>query len=251
MKNLIYFSFALAFAFAMNSCSKNDSQTYPYQVRMTDAPGPYDSVNIDLIGVEVTGPNGAVNLNVTAGMYNLLDLSNGINKIIATSVLKDSRVNQIRLILGTNNTVVLNGVSYPLSTPSADQSGLKLLVDQTLQADIQNQILLDFDANTSIVLTGSNTYKLKPVIRTIVTAVSGTIKGAITPVGTKAVVTATAADNTIYSSSVNSAGQFQIAGLAPGVYTFTVTPESPYLPVTQTAVAVTAGVTVNLGTIAL
>jgi hypothetical protein len=40
-------------------------------------------------------------------------------------------------------------------------------------ADIQNEIL-DFDANAIIVESG--TYKLKPVVRTIVTAISGNIK---------------------------------------------------------------------------
>jgi hypothetical protein len=145
----------------------------------------------------------------------------------------------------------VGGVTYPLSTPSAEQSGLKLQVNQTLVADIQNEILLDFDANASIVETGNGTYKLKPVVRTIVTAISGNIKGSITPVGTLAVVTATSVDATVYSSSVNEFGQFQISGLLAGSYTFTVTPSSPLQAVTQFNVVVVAGANTNLGIIAL
>ena len=253
MKKILLIASFIVFGITLNSCSSDSTTgTYPYNVRMTDAPGPYEEVNIDLKSVEVTGSNGqTVLLNTTAGIYNLLEFSNGLSTLIATSELSDAKVSQIRLILGANSTVVVGGVSYPLSTPSAEQSGLKLQVNQTLLADIQNEILLDFDANASIVKTGNGTYKLKPVVRTIVTAITGNIKGSITPIGTLAVVTATSVNAVEYSSSVNLLGQFQISGLPAGTYTFTVTPLLPLLPVTQTNVVVVAGVNTNLGVIAL
>ena len=253
MKKILLITTFIVFGIILNSCSSDSTTgTYAYNVRMTDAPGPYEEVNIDLKSVEVTGSNGqTVLLNTTAGIYNLLEFSNGLSTLIATSELSDAKVSQIRLILGANSTVVVGGVSYPLSTPSAEQSGLKLQVNQTLLADIQNEILLDFDANASIVKTGNGTYKLKPVVRTIVTAITGNIKGSITPIGTLAVVTATSVNAVEYSSSVNLLGQFQISGLPAGSYTFTVTPLLPLLPVTQTNVVVVAGVNTNLGVIAL
>ncbi len=253
MKKILLVASLIIFGITMNSCnSDSNSDTYAYNVRMTDAPGPYEKVNIDLQAVEVTGGNGqTVLLNTTAGIYNLLDLSNGVSKLIATSELSDAKVSQIRLILGSNNTVVVGGVSYPLSTPSAEQSGLKLQVHQTLVADIQNEILLDFDANTSIVKMENGTYKLKPVVRTIVTAITGNIKGNITPIGTLAVVTAISADGTLYSSNVNEFGQFQVSGLLPGNYNFTITPTSQFQLVTRTNVVVVAGVNTDLGIIAL
>lgn len=88
---------------------------------------------------------------------------------------------------------------------------MKFLVNQTLQADIQNEILINFDANASIIQTGNGTYKLKPVLRTIITAISGNIKGSIKPIGTLATVTATSSKNVVYSSIVNDRNQFQIS----------------------------------------
>jgi hypothetical protein len=251
MKKIILLFAVVIASLGLNSCDSDSSQkSYPYNVRMTDAPGPYEEVNIDLQAVEVTGNNGVtIFLNTTAGIYNLLDLSNGLTTLIATSVLNDAQVGQIRLILGSNNTVVTNGVSYPLSTPSAEQSGLKLLVNQTLEADIQNEILIDFDANASIIQTGNGSYKLKPVLRTIVTAITGNIKGDITPIGEMAAVSATSSTGVVYSSNVNAQGQFQISGLLPGTYSFTITPSLPLLPVTQSNVVVTVGTSTNLGTI--
>lgn len=254
MKKILLIASVVVFGITLNSCSSdsNDSGKYAYKVRMTDAPGPYDEVNIDLQAVEVIGSDGkTITLNTTAGIYNLLELSNGISTQIAVSTLGDVKASQIRLLLGTNNTVKLNGISYPLATPSADQSGLKINVTQTLLENVDNEILIDFDANSSIVETGAGAYKLKPVLRTIVASTSGSIKGTITSVGSKAMVTATSASNVVYSSSVNAAGQFQISGLPAGTYTFTATPKLPALPVTQTNVTVTANVATNIGAINL
>ena len=241
-------------AFIMMSCKKDktNSSPSPFEIRMTDAPGPYTKVNIDLQGVEITGSNGVtVVTNVHTGIYNLLDFSNGVDTLIASGTLADASVQQIRLILGPNNSVVVGGITYPLSTPSADQSGLKLQVNQTLQAGILYSVLLDFDANKSIVETGNGTYKLKPVIRTIEAAISGAIRGNILPLTTSAFVTATSASNETYSSNVNASGNFLLMGIPAGIYSVTITPASPLLPVTRTNVSVTTGATVNLGTINL
>ena len=44
------------------SCNNDDdaNASYPYAVRLTDAPGPYDEVNVDVQGVEVTGDGGKI-----------------------------------------------------------------------------------------------------------------------------------------------------------------------------------------------
>ena len=144
---------------------------------------------------------------------------------------------------------MINGVSYPLSTPSADQSGLKLQVHQTLQEGVQYSVLLDFDANQSIVDLGDGNYKLKPVIRTIETAINGAIKGKITPAGISASVTATNATIS-YSSNVTATDDFLIMGIPAGTYTFTVTPALPLIPVIQNNVVVTTGSVTNVGIIA-
>lgn len=254
MKKLNLILSLIVLGFVMNSCSNNDSaQTYPVAIKMTDAPGPYEKVYIDLQGVEITGNDGQmVTTNVKKGIYNLLDFTNGVSTLIATDTLNVSKVEQIRLILGVNNTVVIKGVSYPLSTPSADQSGLKLQVHQTLQAGVLYNILLDFDANKSIVDLGNGGYKLKPVIRTIETAIGGSIKGKISPIGLAFVTVVNSTNATLtYSTNVSSTGDFMIAGLPSGTYNVTVTPALPLLPVVKNSVVVTTGLTTDIGTVAI
>jgi hypothetical protein len=247
MMHLALFSLLVLF---IASCQKT-KETSHLTVQMTDAPANYGAVMIDLKGVEIIHSNsGTVTLNTTEGMYNLLDLTNGKTTLIATGDLDAGTVSQIRLILGTNNTVTVNNVVYPLSTPSAQQSGLKLQVNQVLEPGISYSILLDFDANQSIVSTGNGTYQLKPVIRTIDAAITGAIKGSITPVGAIATITATS-NSLIYSSVASVTGNFLISGLPAGTYEITVTPVLPLLPVTVTGKIVTIGVTTDLGVLAL
>jgi hypothetical protein len=236
-------------------CCKKDNPasggTSHIAVRMTDAPGHYDRVMIDVQAVEVTGSaSNSVMLNTKAGLYNLLDFTNGIDTLIAVGDMQPQTVQQIRLILGPNNSIVVDGVSYPLSTPSAEQSGLKINLNQTLQEGVTYAVLLDFDANQSIIQEGNGTYKLKPVIRSIDAAISGSIKGTINPIGTAVTIEASADGNT-FTAVTDASGNFLLAGLPPGNYTVKITPPAPLLPVTLTDVAVMVGATTSLGIIGL
>jgi hypothetical protein len=247
LKKIMYITFIGLLIMQVSSCEKdNDKEVAHLTVKMTDAPANYDAVMVDITGVEVKTNGGLIMLIPEAGIYNLLDFSNGLSTLIATGDLEAGNVSQIRLILGANNSVTVDGIVYPLSTPSAMQSGLKLQVNKTLEPGVSYEILLDFDASQSIVLEGNDTYQLKPVIRTIDNAISGSIKGSISPMVANATITATFNDLS-YSSISNANGQFLIAGLPAGTYDITITPALPLLPVTLTGKTVVIGVSTDLG----
>ena len=168
LKRLGFVTFVVLITLMVSSCNKETDSAH-LSIRMTDAIANYSAVMVDIQGVEVIVNGGSsVLLNTETGIYNLLDYSNGLNTLIATGDLKEGTVSQIRLILGTHNSVTVDNVVYPLSTPSAMQSGLKLQIHQTLVAGVSYRILLDFDASQSIIVEGNNDYILKPVIRTTV-----------------------------------------------------------------------------------
>jgi hypothetical protein len=248
LKKLVFATFIGLLVMQISSCKTNndDKKMAHLSVRMTDAPANYDAVMVDVQGVEVVVNSGTVMLTPKAGIYNLLDFSNGLNTLIATGDLDAGTVSQIRLILGTNSTIKAGGVVYPLSTPSAMQTGLKLQINQAFEPGVSYEILLDFDASQSIVLQGNGEYQLKPVIRTIDTAISGSIKGSISPIGGNVLVTATS-NGITYSSVTNATGNFLISGLPAGTYSVTITPILPLLPITITGKTVTVGVSTDLG----
>jgi hypothetical protein len=107
--------------------------------------------------------NGWIDLNTNAGIYNLLQLQNGVDTLLATGTLQAGTVKEVRFILGTQNRVVASGISYPLTIPSGSESGLKLKVNKNLNATIET-LLIDFDAALSIRLE-ANGYKLRPVLK--------------------------------------------------------------------------------------
>ncbi|HEY5509376.1 MAG TPA: DUF4382 domain-containing protein [Paludibacter sp.] len=249
-QKLMYVLF-IGFQILFVSSCKNETNKAHLTVNMTDGPGKYDAIMVDVQGVEVIGDNGiAASLNAKVGIYNLLDLSNGLDTLIATGDLDPQKVSQIRLILGSNNTIVIDGVVYALQTPSASQSGLKLQINQTFESGVSYNILLDFDASKSIVSLGNGAYQLKPVIRAIDTAVTGSIKGNISLLGELVLITATS-DNAVYTSVTNVKGQFVLAGLPAGTYSVTATPSLPLLPITKSGLVVTVGKVTSTGTIVL
>jgi hypothetical protein len=251
-------------AFLLATCSKKNTSpsagsdkttstgqgATPYYVRLTDAPAAvYNQVNVDIQGIQLTSNGVNINLNITPGIYNLLDFTNGVDTLIATGSLSVQTVQQIRLILGSANTIMVDSVIYPLEVPSGSESGLKLQVHQTLQPGIAYEVLLDFDASKSIVATGNGKYLLKPVIKTTETAVSGAINGVIVPPGVTTTVTAVSGANS-YSTMADPNGNFFIGGVAPANnYTVTATPVAPYTQTAVTNVTVTVGSTTNTGTL--
>lgn len=154
------------------ACTKNDNDTpSTLQVRMTDAPTALDEVNIDIQSVSIKYRNDDndstknwVNLNTSAGIYNLLALQNGVDTLLATGVVPERQIKEIRLKLGTNNTVKENGVVYPLTIPSGAESGLKIKFSKKLNTGI-NPLLIDFDAAMSVSRNGSGAYILRPVVK--------------------------------------------------------------------------------------
>lgn len=273
MKTNMVIETFLAIAFALCCtlfvmCNKDNSvspapSTTAYNLYMTDAPADYQQVNVNITGAQVhSDVSGWVTLAIRPGIYNLLALTNGTDTLIANGQVAVGNVSQIRLMLdNSGNSVMVNGVFYPLETPSADQSGLKLNVNSTLIKGVTYNMTIDFDAGRSVVQTGANTYILKPVIRAVLTPASGQISGAILP---NTHITAVLAaptqvtvgeneseDDSDMTYSATESGDFDLQGLAAGTYNVLIMPGPPFAIQTVSNVSVAQGQVTNIGTITL
>lgn len=254
MKKITAFLIALGLIFTLFQACKKDTPLGPTQyskvnISLTDATGPYEEVNVDIQQVEIhsTGGGWQTLSILNPGVYNLLDYCNGLDTLILSDSLPVGKISQIRLILGSNNTVKVGGVTYPLATPSAQQSGLKLQIHQDLVAGTTYAITLDFDAAKSVVKTGNGSYILKPVIRAITEIANvGGIKGTVSPAVVTPVFAIMGTDTT--GGFTNANGEFLIQSLAPGTYTVLITPAPPQSNDTIYNVVVAAGQITDTGT---
>ena len=209
------------------SCKKNGTGdgNARLKVYLTDDPGDYEAVYIDVkdVQINVTGndADGWQSLQgVKAAAYDLLKLVNDDDTLLTDSNIPTGRIHQLRLVLGTENYVKIQGTTdlIKLETPSAQQSGLKLNIQQDVQDGILYVITLDFDVSKSIVKTGNNKYMLKPTIRTILNAVGGSIRGVVMPKDFQSAVYAVQGVDTVASTFSDTEGGYLIRGLPAGSY---------------------------------
>jgi len=170
MKNTFLFTFlTLLFMGIFYACTKSTSDangTSEVKVRMTDNPYNADEINIDLREIRVNTRNSDewVVLSTNAGIYNLLSFQNGIDTLVASGQIQGNYINEVRFVLGSNNSIKIAGITLPLTIPSGSESGLKLKVDQNINNN-SGTLLVDFDAALSVHQTGNGSYMLQPVLK--------------------------------------------------------------------------------------
>jgi len=244
----------------MSGCSDSpsgSSQLGELRIRLVDSPGDYEQVNIVVTRVEVhraeaDSMSGWTTINNTPATYDLLVLRNGANAILGDAQLTPGQYTQIRLIVGQGSTVMVGGVSYPLSIPSGFQTGIKLNHDFSIEGGKLYELMLDFDADRSIHETGSHQYMLQPVIRVQAVVTSGSISGIIAPVVSRALVSTVVGTDTVSTAADTLTGAFELMALPAGSYALDIeATDTLYADTTITGVQVVAQQNTDLGTITL
>jgi len=249
----------LIFLMAGGACTKDNSTPPPaadpvLSVKMVDAPAGYDAVNVEVIGLEANLGNGWTPLALdNKGVYNLLSFTNGNSlALMNDTVMAPCTISELRLILGTNNTVVVNGITYELTTPSGQTSGYKVKMDaQPLIAGGIYHLVLDFNTEKSIHETGNGKYMLKPVVTGYLQTSVGSIAGTISPVTGAYYCEATNATDTAGTYINSTTGQFLIPVVLPGNYNVKFFPNAGHLEKIVPGVIVAAGNTTQIGTITI
>lgn len=233
----------LTVSFTFTACNANsDPGTGTMKIFLTDAPANYEEVNIEILQVlvnrdedaeqpddegenskseddngEEDDENGWYSIMDDSITVNLLDYRNGAVLDLGETELEAGRYNQIRLILGDNNTVVIDGETHNLTTPSAQQSGYKLNVQADVEENQVYDLVIDFDASQSITETGNGNYILQPVLRTVNLQEQGSISGTVLPLEAEPFVYAIMDQDTV-GTQPDDEGDFKLVGLKDGTY---------------------------------
>jgi Domain of unknown function (DUF4382) len=161
------------------------SATGTLRLSLTDAPAcGYDSVfvTVEKVRVHMSGTASDTDSGwsevvlATPKRIDLLALTNGALETLGQTALPAGTYTQMRLVLSANSaaTPMANaitphgGVETALTTPSGQQSGLKMNVNIDVPADKIADFAIDFDACKSFVKAGnSGKYLMKPVLSVI------------------------------------------------------------------------------------
>ncbi len=242
MKNIIRFTLFILFisSIVFYSCQKevtggnqqDPDKPHPVTIYLTDHQTPiFDSVFIDLQKLEIkledhTLPNdGWVNLAIRPGVYNILRFRNGLDTLFATGTLPNARIKKIKLVLGTQNSAMKNGQSFPLRVKDEDREVIANIESSNFEITTSGQVLfwIDFDAGNSIHPDNSgsgsgNGYRLKSHIKIFTRSQSGRIEGRVLPRTADAIVKAVIGSDTATAIPDNDDGEFKIVGLNAGTY---------------------------------
>jgi Domain of unknown function (DUF4382) len=245
----------MALATACGSSGDGSGASAPgtVSVSLTDAPAcGFDEVNVTVSKVRIhqsdsASDNAAGWTDITLNpprKINLLNLNDPTQPNFALESLGETPLpaghyTQLRLVLEPNsgnpnppfaNSVVLTGTTneIKLDTPSGIQTGIKLIHQFDVGSGQRVDLLLDFDACKSIVLTGNGTYKLKPVIKVIPFVLNG-IEGFVNTnlLGSHVVVSAQQNGDIVRATMPNSTtGKFFLARLDPANYDVVITADA-------------------------
>jgi hypothetical protein len=254
---------SLSLVILMASCSSNGNSSAPgtLGVSLTDKPtSVFSAVNVTVTKVRVhqsanasENDPGWTDIAVDpARKINLLNLANGVLEDLGQTSLAAGHYTQLRLVLQMNtdttppaNSVVLSGTSDEISliTPSAVQSGIKLIHEFDVAAGQRIDLVIDFDAWKSIVELGNGGYLLRPVIKIVPKPLTGIDGFVDISLLNSNVMVSSQVSGTVKGSTIPNAqtGEFFIALPDPGNYDLVITADGH-------ATAVVAGVPVPTAT---
>jgi hypothetical protein len=256
-----FFGSALLPLLVLFSCNDEDKLAR-LRISLIDSPGDYDAVKVDIQGVSIhvnenIGENGGSWINFkdsNVGVKNLLEYTGGKQLTLVDTEFPAATISQIRLLLGGNNSIVVDGTELPLKTPSGLESGLKLQVHETLQGGITYNLKLDFEVARSVIYTGNDEYVLIPVVKVITEARSGAIKGFVEPAKENVAIYITDWNGSYYTTyAATNIARFQADGIPEGQYIVTFDPgdNSQYDVKSIDKVDVSIGKVMDIGTIVL
>lgn len=284
---LISAAFMVVTASALfTACSKSTSAdattpgTQNVSLYMTDGPGAFISVKLDVKSVDVLidtstntrrhdscdfdrlgRPNQSPDsffvwnsLNITAGVYDLLQLRNGVDTLLAQTNIKAGSIRLIKITLGTNNSVTTSdSVTHTVQIPAGAPSYIlvKLMGNEWEHfASNSYRLWIDFDIARSIIQYNGVFY-LTPFMKSFVVSQSGSIAGSILPRDAwPEMVKVISSSDTAYALP-NRDGFFKVRGLKDGTYSVNYSASNGYKDTTINNIVITNAANVSIANVTL
>ena len=222
------------------------------RLRLTDAPADIDAVNlvVDQVSVHRLSDGedeGWEVIRTDDFTVDLLTLRNGVFVDFAEGVVPSGTYNQVRLLLNSGSSIVIDGETHPLTVPSGMQSGYKIHGEFEVPDGGEVVLLLDFDAERSVHQTGNGRWMLRPTCKAMVDHTAGSIAGSVEPATVETRVYALSGADTLGHTIAGEDGRFVLGLLGAGTYDVAFDPAPGWRDTTRAGIGVSAGATTDIG----
>jgi hypothetical protein len=158
-------------------------------------------------------------LDITPGVYNLLDLRNGTDTLLGSGTYPSGKILKIKITLGSADTVYTDSSTYYPLVVFGPSPTFTINVRRENVSSVSNndfKLWLDFNLQRSIFFW-SGRFLLSPYIVVFNYQVSAKIKGQVLPPGASPLVTAYNATDTLYAVP-GWKGNYQFNNVPAGTY---------------------------------
>jgi hypothetical protein len=228
------FFFLVAVGLFGSACEGPDNSPKALvNVLLVDAPAKWDSVVVEIQGVEIdfvqSGRQGEIQkiwmpYEPAKKTINLSLLVNGTALTVSRKEFQLGQITAITLKLGTSHALYQGDTRYPLTLPS-DITDYSQNLKVDLNAGISYDVVLDFDLEKSIRVTQASPLKLayNPTIQAYTSIGRSELNGTVFPTDIKPAIYAISGRDSV-STHTNSSGAF-LFKLTPGRYTIFIDPK--------------------------
>lgn len=227
-------------------------------VLLIDAPGDFDEVWVEVLGVELlpAGSRGLENGDWVSLPYTPADKLVRVTDLVGSQRLLLGRkevpagiVSQVRLLLGDTHYFVRNGQQFPLQLASNIEPFLTMDIEANAAGGFALDIYIDFDVAASIQSQASGVFVLEPVLRAFTLDRTAEIRGIVRPSSARPYVYAMHEADT-FTTLTSSTGEFRLRGLPPTPYRILIRPRSSHVDSVLNVVTKADSV-INVGNISL
>jgi hypothetical protein len=149
-----------------DGCKKDNvpGNTSRVAVRLKDAPADWETVNIDIRGIQLHTANGNwIPVPMNGRVINILELRD-TSMLMGVINMPLGTIKEVKLDVGTTNTLSIGGVLFNITFSAEDVNQLIVGVNQAVVAGGTFVVLLDLDAAESILDDGFGHFHFKPHI---------------------------------------------------------------------------------------
>jgi len=228
-KPIVSLIVAIAAMVSFTSCDKQDNNDGTHgalTVKMTDAPGDYAALNVEITKVDVySESSGWVTISNESRIINVLELTNGAETTLAhSSSLEAGVYTKAKVFFGSANSIQIQsgGQHHSLDMGANGSVTIDIHAEVKAEAQAAAEVLLDFNVAESVAEV-NGVFTLQPTVTEISdpeTGVSGQVHG----VTIAAVMLSNGSVS--YSGYTDANGHFLIRGIAAGSYSMTIQGQS-------------------------